>query len=199
MTEQESFGAKFWEDNYKLGGTSGEGSYGKSAAFKARVLNAFTLKHNIRTVIEFGCGDGNQLSLADYPRYTGYDISPTAVQMCRDRFAEDRTKDFHTVDAYDGRKAELTLSLDVIYHIIEEEVFNTYMRRLFGAATRYVVVYAVDEEIHPADRQAHMYHRKFSRWIEENAPRFERVDFVANDCGYMTNFYIYRKAVNEQL
>ncbi|TAT59972.1 hypothetical protein EGM92_29840 [Enterobacter cloacae] len=34
-------------------------------------------------MMEFGCGDGNQLSLADYPRYTGFDISDHAIQLYR--------------------------------------------------------------------------------------------------------------------
>ena len=195
MDELKSFGATFWEDNYKLGGTSGEGSYGRSAEFKARVINKFLATSRVRTAIEFGCGDGHQLSLIGYENYTGYDTSPTAVQMCRDKFKGDESKEFRLISEYDGRRADLTLSLDVIYHIIEDEVFDMYMRRLFHAANKYVIVYAVDEEIHPEDRQAIMYHRKFSRWVEDNASKFERVDYVANDCGYMTNFYIYGKII----
>jgi hypothetical protein len=45
------------------------GSYGKFAAFKAEVLNAFVQEMRVDTVIEFGCGDGNQLTLARYPLF----------------------------------------------------------------------------------------------------------------------------------
>lgn len=43
------------------GGTSGAGSYGVLAEFKAEVINSLLLEHSILTAIEFGCGDGSQL------------------------------------------------------------------------------------------------------------------------------------------
>src|SRR5437660_1578196 len=69
----------YWEGRYVEGGDSGHGSYGFLAAEKARFLNAFIEKHHVASVIEFGCGDGNQLSLARYPRYLGLDVSEAAV------------------------------------------------------------------------------------------------------------------------
>ena len=193
MKETDSFGAKFWEDNYTSGGNSGAGSYGCSATFKARVLNKFVDDHSIESVIEFGCGDGNQLALIGYKDYTGYDISRMAVQLCRFKFkGMDNRQFYHTTD-YDGRTADLVLSLDVIYHIIEDEVFYAYMNRLFAAADRYVIIYAVDEDIHPKDREPHMYHRRFTDWVVEHHKEFELKDTVVNPCGYMTNFYIYER------
>ena len=44
--------------------------------------------------MEFGCGDGNQLKLAQYPSYSGIDISETALTICRKSFANDTTKKF---------------------------------------------------------------------------------------------------------
>ena len=49
---------------YASGGSSGPGSYGRLAAGKADFLNRFVEDHQIKTVLEIGCGDGNQLSLA---------------------------------------------------------------------------------------------------------------------------------------
>lgn len=193
MNELESFGAKFWEDNYKSGGNSGEGSYGDVAEFKAKVLNTFLTAHDIPSAIEYGCGDGHQLGLVKYKAYTGYDISPTAVQLCKDQYKSDVFKQFYHISEYDGRRAELALSLDVIYHIIEDDVFDNYMRRLFTSSTKYVVIYAVDEECDKESRQPHMYHRKFTKWVEDNAKQFDLVNFVANPCGYLTSFYIYRR------
>ena len=54
----------YWEQRYAQGGNSGVGSCGKFAEFKAELLNRFVAQHGVHTVIEFGCGDGNQLSLA---------------------------------------------------------------------------------------------------------------------------------------
>ena len=46
------------------------------AAFKAEVPNDFVRARGIDSVIEFGCGDGAQLALAEYPAYVGIDVSP---------------------------------------------------------------------------------------------------------------------------
>src|SRR5690348_11631317 len=53
----------YWEQRYLAGGTSGAGSFGRLAQFKAETINAFASRANIQTVIEFGCGDGRQLRL----------------------------------------------------------------------------------------------------------------------------------------
>lgn len=68
------------------GGNSGVGSYGMFAEFKAGVINDFVSMNNIQSVVEFGCGDGNQLKLANYPIYKGYDVSKAAVASCRKLF-----------------------------------------------------------------------------------------------------------------
>ena len=119
--------APYWERRYVSGGNSGIGSYGKLAEFKARVVNDFVRENNITSIIEYGCGDGNQLRSADYPRYLGFDVSPAAVSKCQQIFAQDPTKQFRLISQYAGETAELTLSLDVIYHLVEDDVFDSYM------------------------------------------------------------------------
>ena len=78
----------YWERRYADGQDSGYGSRDQLARFKASFLNAFVARNGIRSVIEFGCGDGTQLSLADYPSYLGLDVSPTAVRLCASRFRD---------------------------------------------------------------------------------------------------------------
>ena len=53
---------EYWETRYKSGGNSGVGSYTKFAEFKASFVNLLIKKYNIESIIEFGVGDGNQLS-----------------------------------------------------------------------------------------------------------------------------------------
>src|SRR3954469_5502180 len=86
--------ADYWERRYASGGTSGAGSYGPVSLFKAEVLNEWVETHAVASVLEFGCGDGHQLGLARYPRYTGLDISRTALDRCVRQFAADETKSF---------------------------------------------------------------------------------------------------------
>ena len=160
--------SNYWERRYSGGGNSGAGSYNRLAEFKAGFLNTFVDEHQITSVIEYGCGDGAQLKLALYPSYTGIDVSATAVKRCRLLFAEDKTKRFLQSDAALSVRAELSLSLDVIYHLVEDPVYDAYMRRIFESAQRFVVVYSsnMDQNWH----QGHVRHRQFTRWVERNKP-----------------------------
>jgi SAM-dependent methyltransferase len=156
----------FWEQRYARGGTSGEGSYGDLAAGKARFLNAFVRNNAVQTVIELGCGDGNQLSLSAYPQYVGLDVSKTAIKLCKSRFADDPSKSFFLYDSscFVDRAglftADLALSLDVIYHLVEDP-----------AAKRCVVIYATNDAI--SGGAPHVRHRRFSAWVEANRPEWE--------------------------
>lgn len=172
--------ASFWETVYRKGGTSGPGSYGRLARFKAEVLNEFVRTKNIRTVIEFGCGDGAQLRLAKYPEYAGVDVSRAAVERCSLLFGDDSSKRFFLAGALpkDLGTFDLALSLDVIYHLVEDEVFEEYMRRLFSFSRRYVAIYASNYEART--EATHVRHRKFTTWITENARDWQPAGFVAN-------------------
>lgn len=176
--------ASYWERRYAKGGTSGDGSYGELARFKAEFLNAFIQDNGVESVIEFGCGDGNQLSLAQYPRYLGLDVSKVAIDMCRDRFADDRTKSFlwydppRTKNIANFLQADLTLSLDVIYHLVEDSAYDLYLETLFAVSRKNVLVYSSNEET--ASPVPHVRHRNFTRDVERRFESFRLVDTVKN-------------------
>ena len=155
--------AAYWEKRYSAGGNSGVGSYALFAEFKADVLNGFVATHHVQTVIDFGCGDGNQLSLAKYPTYLGFDVSSTAISQCQELFKSDTHKSFRLMSEYNGEKADLALSLDVIYHLVEDNVFEHYMRTLFEASNRYVIIYASDSDDNRGYEGTHVRHRKFTQ------------------------------------
>jgi hypothetical protein len=188
---------RYWESRYSSGGTSGAGSYGAQAEYKASFLDAFVKDNEIRTVVEFGCGDGNQLRLATYPSYLGLDVSRTGLRMCIDAFREDQSKSFLYYDPNVFSDAarfihgDLVLSLDVIYHLIEDEVYESYMHDLFGAADRFVIVYASDTERRVA--APHVRHRAFTEWVATHAKqwRLDRVE-QAPDAAYQ-NFYVFAR------
>jgi SAM-dependent methyltransferase len=169
----------YWEQRYARGRNSGIGSYSRLAEFKAEVLNAFVRDRRVRSVVEFGCGDGAQLRLARYPDYVGVDVSPTVLAATAAMFAGDPTKRFLHTDAVTPElRAELSLSLDVVYHLVEDAVFERYMAQLFDAATRFVIVYSSNAE-RPSE-SAHVRHRRFTDWVERNRPEFEQIGFVPN-------------------
>jgi SAM-dependent methyltransferase len=173
----------YWRQRYVTGGTSGAGSYGRLARFKADVLNAFVAEQGIASVVEFGCGDGAQLAMATYPSYVGIDVSPVALELCRKRFAADATKRFYLASEVpaDLGPFDLALSLDVIYHLVEDAVFEEYMARLFRSARRFVAIYSSDGDL-PATAP-HVRHREFTRWIARHCPTWELLKFEKNPYG----------------
>ena len=168
--------ASYWESNYARGLTSGRGSYGALGDAKAAFLNAFVRQHGVRSVVEFGCGDGHQLSMAEYPRYIGLDVSPTAIARCQHLFADDPAKSFFR---YDGAcfvdragvfAADLAISLDVIYHLVEDSVFESYMTHLFGSGNRFVIIYSTNAMI-PGTPPS-IRHRHFTAWVHAHCPQW---------------------------
>ena len=190
--------ADYWEKRYRMGGTSGRGSYDEEADFKADFLNAFVRDEGIGSVIEFGCGDGNQLSYLDFPSYTGLDVSHKAVEMCRNAFGSDTSKKFLHISEYSGEKAGLSLSLDVIFHLVEDGVFHEYMQNVFRASEKYVIVYSTNStEVNRQD-QSHVRHRQFTSWLEKNIPEFEllqerKTEGIQDRTSALKSFFVYRK------
>lgn len=179
----------YWERRYLRGRTSGSGSYGANAEYKARFLNQFVAQYNIRSVIEFGCGDGNQLQHARYPAYTGLDVSPTIIARCQQLFANDASKQFKHLSQYDGDVAELSLSLDVTFHLVEEQAWTEHLHRLFDSATAYVIIYSTDSDSNEWGQASHMKNRKFTTWIKQYKPKWHLHHQEAK-AGHCT-FYIY--------
>jgi hypothetical protein len=173
----------YWESRYRSGRDSGAGSYNRLARFKADYLNAFVREQAIQTVIEFGTGDGAQLALASYPSYIGVDVSRTILAKVRDRMGSTPGFSFlHTSEVTSEHRAELALSLDVVYHLIEDDVFDDYMRRLFDASTHFVIVYS--SNVDRAGSAPHVRHRHFSRWVQDNRPDFTLFQHVPNAYPY---------------
>jgi SAM-dependent methyltransferase len=194
--------AAYWQQRYAAGGDSGAGSYGKFALFKARVLNALFDEVGIESAIEFGCGDGNQLQLLAVREYVGVDVSVEAITLCRSRFAGVPGRRFLLAEeaAREGTalRCDAALSLDVIYHLVEDVAFEGYMRRLFAAATRCVVVYSSNRNADEGDG-AHVRHRRFTDWVDAHEPRWRLLRHVPNEHPYLgdwrtgsfADFYIY--------
>lgn len=191
--------ADYWESRYAKGGTSGAGSYGRQAEWKAEIVNDWVAELGVTSVVDLGCGDGNQLSLAKYPRYLGLDPSATAVRGCIERFRGDDTKSFLAydpaglADPAGWLRADLALSMEVIFHLIEDEIFTDYMNRLFDSAERYVVI--CNNATADDERAAHERHRDFTKWVAAERPQWmldKRVDPPA-DVDLQSSFFLYRK------
>lgn len=194
--------SEYWEERYRKGGNSGSGSYNELAEFKSEVINSFIKENNISSVIEFGCGDGNQLKYFSVNSYIGYDVSQSAILKCKNLYKNDLSKKFDLIQNHKNETAELTLSLDVIYHLVEDEIYFSYMKQLFNSSKKFVIVYSSNDDNHENNNIApHVKHRKFTNWVSENAKSFQLINTIPNKFAYngdgertsYADFYIFAK------
>ena len=134
--------------------------------------------------------------------YTGIDVSEFIISKIKEKFKDDKTKKFiHSNNINNELKADLVLSCDVIYQLIEESVYKEYMENLFLMSKKYVIIYAKDEDIYHA---SHVKFRKFSNYIKSNLPEWCLIKHIPNkypqlELGKNNNktspsdFYIYEK------
>lgn len=169
--------ADYWENRYRQGGTSGAGSAGRLARFKAAIVNRFIAANRITSVIDFGCGDAAQLALLELPAsYVGVDVSQTALARCAARFPD---HEFVTPERLPTvSPAELTLSLDVLFHLIEDAVFIPAMCRLFSWSTRFVLIYASNSDA--ASPAPHVRHRRITDHVTATEPEWRLLAHLPN-------------------
>jgi len=156
-----SFGVTdYWEERYRAGKRgSGEGSRGEAAQRKAAFVNALTHRYHVNRIIDWGCGDGEVARLLDVRRYIGLDVSRTALAICRKRVCLPRRTWLH----FDGMTAPqlppagLALSLDVIFHLVDERLYRRHMELLFASAP----LVCIHSSNHAEAGQEHVLHREF--------------------------------------
>jgi len=166
---------RFWQWRYLLGGSSGAGSYGPEALAKAKYINAFFQREHIHAAVELGCGDGGQLELLKVGRYHGIDISAEAISRCRRIFALVDGRSFSlTTDAVTG-DFDAALSLDVIYHLVENEVYEAYLERLFGFGAIWVLIYSSNPK-QLVRTAPHVLHRPVGRDVLRRFPHYQVVE-----------------------
>jgi hypothetical protein len=174
---------RYWTARYAGVDPNGWGSKGRLAEFKADFLGRFVRERGVRSILELGCGDGEQLGRYDFgdASYLGLDV-PTAVVRCLLQFAGDACKRFGLLDdpALAGERADLTLSIDVIYHLVEDEVYHAHLSRLFDAADRWVVVYSSDRPEQPGDAGVHCRSRLWTPWVAEHRPEWRLAERLEN-------------------
>lgn len=178
---------QYWEQRYTNGGDSGAGSRGRLAEWKASQINDFVAEQSIQSVIEFGCGDGQQLALSQYPKYQGYDISPAAVDLCK---AKVKRQGYSIKDLaqYSGQTAQLALSVDVIFHLVDNDEYKQYMQMLTAAADEWLIVYSTDVDL--AGPAPHVKHRRFSDMLAG----FDLIETRQPPAGTFCQLFIYRRA-----
>jgi len=150
----------YWEERYLAGKRgSGPGSRGEAAERKAAFVNALIAEHEVNRVIDWGCGDGEIARRLVCRRYVGLDVSPAAIALCQEIVELPR----RTWIAFDGWRrpqmpeAQLSLSLDVIFHLTEERLYRRHLRLVFGAAP----LVCIHSSNRNEEGESHVLHREF--------------------------------------
>jgi len=180
----------YWERRYSDGRMSGDGSYGKLAIFKAEVINNFIGEHDIISMLDFGCGDGNQASFFNCQEYIGYDVSKTAIELCKKKFATNTTRTF-TNSIKNLNPVDLTLSCEVLFHLVGLDIFMQYLQKLFELSNRFVIIYSSNSEA--SSVSYHIKHRNFTLFVLKYFPKWKLIKKILNkyseEC--FSDFYIY--------
>ncbi|MDC1486517.1 hypothetical protein N8134_03160, partial [Flavobacteriales bacterium] len=145
------------------------------------------------------------LAMFSIPTYHGLDVSQTVVDQARIAFDADKTKSFQLVKEFNRKQKsfELSMSLDVIYHLIEDVVFTSYMHNLFDSSEKFVIIYASNKTDENYVQGFHVKHRAFSDWVKQNRPEFQQIDMIPNPFPQYSNdpnetscadFYFYQKS-----
>jgi len=193
--------AKYWNRRYGNGGNSGDGSRGEILNWKADQINSLISELGCRYVIDFGCGDGVLASLLKVERYLGLDVSENII------LKNAATKqDNQTFEVYGNRAAgskryfgsDLSLSVDVILHLIEEQIYNDYMLSLFFSTEKYVLIFNTNTKIQIQGMNKHNMFRNHQEWVEQFATNFRLKKFTPYDLGDSfvfgeTGFFLYER------
>ena len=166
----------YWQRRYFFGGNSGKGSYGEEAKFKAEKLNNLIGRFNFDGIIELGCGDGNNAAYYKPKYYFGFDISSDAIQICERKFKN--KNNFHFFEINEKFKEqikdikntykvanELAISFDVMFHLVEYEIYEDYLHKLEISSDKFLLIYATDYD--KIEQSPHVKHRNYSVDLKE--------------------------------
>ncbi len=136
--------AGYWNERYRKGWSSGVGSEGNNARIKAGIVNRWIAENAIKSVVDWGCGDGTTLShLEGFDHYTGVDVSEVILRTNAAKFPG---LSFVRLDPRNYLRADMALSMDVLFHQIEDDEFHRHLDQLFSSARKAVVIGSTDDD-----------------------------------------------------
>lgn len=152
----------YWNRRYRSGGRSGQRKLPdrkleERYRNRGRLISRFALRNQVSTVLDIGSGDGRQAAYLDVPGYLGVDPSIEAVRLAR---KQNPAKTFELLE--DPEPRDMHLSLEVMFHLIDDDTYRQHLDLLFSA-DRFVVVWASD---HDETGAAHVRHRHWTPDVE---------------------------------
>jgi hypothetical protein len=165
----------YWDKRYLSGGDSGAGSFGAYSSWKADIVNHVVSTYQVATVLEFGCGDGNQLLKFQIPEYRGLDVSSSAVDSCKEVFKSDKSKSFQVIrpdSDLDVSPAQLVMSLEVLMHITAEADYLWTLKNIFESSKKFVLIQAPLFEYRLFPKHSHEKYRDIFRYLIDYLDRW---------------------------
>ena len=180
---------EYWENRYKNNGNSGEGSHRKDLyTFKLNYIQNLVNSKQIDSVLDYGCGDGNQTKEFVVNYYLGMDISEYIIQQNKIKY----NKNYITLGEFDFKKNQdsfdLVLCLDVLFHLVDEKEYLETVKNLFQLSKKYVLIYSQDKNYNQAP---HVLYRTFSNLVPQNYSLVEKSNSPSLDT--QQKFYLYQK------
>lgn len=213
--------AGYWERRYRQGGSSGAGSRGETLSQKigfAHIIHSDVRKEGGRGVLDLGCGDGRfaegfvEFSLGEQKDFDGYravDISPKALEIaeefCRLRLPSEAVDRYMSFELFRPDRPEqpispgvfgLGLSLEVIFHILEDDIYDLYMSTLFDRCRTVLIQTAADPgPVRTAG--SHIVWRDTQKWVQDNRPEALCIHHIPRPFGErsFSDFFVYRTGV----
>lgn len=132
----------YWNNRYYNGRSSGYGSYGKQLKKKLKYLSGL----DIESISEIGCGDfnfgKNLLKLYPEAYYVGQDISELIIAKNQKEYPKYQ----FTTNLGELIKADLTLCIDVLFHITDDAEYYFLLENLKNNWKKYLAITANEEE-----------------------------------------------------
>lgn len=184
---------EYWEERYKAEGNSGDGSYGSNGQFKIDVLNTYFDKIQPLGVLDFGVGDFTYFSVFTGRnfKFFGLDISPTKVVQLKHTFGENAEFSFATtIYDFDDALYDHAISLDVIFHLVEDSTYTNYINHITRLPIESIVIYS--SNFNDNKWELHVRHRRFVPDILSRG--FELIEYIPNPTHSTdSDFYFFKR------
>lgn len=176
----DQFEKEYWDGRYKERLGSGEGSRGDLLEYKAKYLNDLFKKYEVESVFDFGCGDGYLANLLECKQYFGVDISQHAAQQCRElvkkpnfvfeqghfgNYGADVIK--RKFNNLFGVDVDAVMCIDVLYHIMDENLVEIVLQSMFGAKAKIVITYTIPNKNMDGKKHGGIFHFNTNRILDK--------------------------------
>lgn len=174
----------YWIERYNRGGSSGAASYGRSAVARGQYISTLIRGYQCTHVIDFGCGDVDQVQQIKVPFYMGVDASSFIIRKC----IQHTHRCFRIATTVPSDRTDAILLLDMIKCLTDDFSYHEVLRTTFLHPTATIVIIAAKD--HNLWESSHIRHRGFSLHIAETYTDWTRIENREPSC-FCTPIHIY--------